>query len=229
MDLPAILFAIAILLATCLSCLAYIPPNPNPSGPKAKDRASILTSSLFLLPWLATTTSIGAYHSYLVLFPPTISTILCTYHDRLNPSLFTWNLHTILCLVCILIFASLRLLSFTHLGPNFTYRIAPPKKLITTGIYHYVQHPSYTALIGVVVANGLLLDRPDGIPACWLGNTWIESHAWMIIGSGVVVGMGLLMIRIRDEEQMLEDSFGKEWEVWHAKTARFIPGVFEWL
>ncbi|TVY47485.1 hypothetical protein LOCC1_G002259 [Lachnellula occidentalis] len=220
------LLAIATLLATCLSCLSYIPPNPNPTASKAKDRASIFTSGLFLFPWLATTTSIGVYHSYLVLNPPTTSTVFCPEHEQLNRSLFTWNLHTTLCLVCILFFASLRLLSFTHLGPNFTYRIAPPKKLITTGIYHYVQHPSYTALIGVVVANGLLLDRPDGIAACWLGNTWIERHVWIIIGNVVVVGMCLLMIRVRDEEQMLRESFGKEWEVWHVRTARFIPRVF---
>ena len=30
----------------------------------------------------------------------------------------------------------------------------------------------------------------------------------------------------RSEEMMLRDTFGKEWEVWHAKTKRFIPGIF---
>ncbi|TVY58937.1 hypothetical protein LCER1_G000791, partial [Lachnellula cervina] len=161
MDSSAVLLAIATLLATCLSSLSYIPPNPNPTGSKAKDRASIVTSGLFTFTWLAITTSIGLCHSYLVLFPPATSTVFCPQHEQLNRSLFTWNLYTILCLVCILIFASLRLLSYTHLGPNFTYRIAPPKKLITTGIYYYVQHPSYTAVIGVVVSNGCLLYRPD--------------------------------------------------------------------
>ncbi|TVY90422.1 hypothetical protein LAWI1_G005777 [Lachnellula willkommii] len=225
MDVPALLLAIAILLATCLSCFSNIPPNPNPTGPKAKDRASIVTSGLVLYPWLATATSVGVYHSYLVVFPPTTSTVFCPQPERLNRSLFTWNLYTILCLVCILIFASLRLFSFANLGPNFTYRIAPPKKLITTGMYHYVQHPSYTAVIGVLVAHGSLLYRPDGIAACWLGNVWAERYIWMILGGGLIVVVGVLF-RIQDEEQMLRESFGKEWEAWHARTARFIPGVF---
>lgn len=82
-------------------------------------------------------------------------------------------------------------------------------------------------MIGVVVSNGCLLYRPDGIAACWLGNILAERHIciWMLIGSGLVVGVGLLF-RIQDEEKMLRESFGEEWEVWHARTARFIPSVF---
>jgi len=28
-----------------------------------------------------------------------------------------------------------------------------------------------------------------------------------------------------DEEKILRDTFGKEWEIWHQKTKRFIPGL----
>jgi len=228
MEAPAILLALAILLATCLSCLSYIPPNPNPTGSKAKDSASIFSGWLVLLPWLATTTTIGVYHALLVLFPPPTSTpnLLCPHPEQLNRTLFTWNPHTALCILCILIAAPLRLLSFTHLGPNFTYRIAPPAKLITTGIYRYVQHPSYTAAAGVVIANGLLLDRPDGVVACGLGRAWVETYLWRGIGGGLVVGVAGLVLRVRDEERMLKEAFGGEWEAWHKMTRRFIPGVF---
>jgi protein-S-isoprenylcysteine O-methyltransferase Ste14 len=32
--------------------------------------------------------------------------------------------------------------------------------------------------------------------------------------------------RVKEEEMMLKSTFGKEWEVWHAKTKRFVPGLF---
>ena len=28
-----------------------------------------------------------------------------------------------------------------------------------------------------------------------------------------------------EEEAMMKDTFGEEWEVWHGKTWRFIPGL----
>jgi protein-S-isoprenylcysteine O-methyltransferase Ste14 len=55
---------------------------------------------------------------------------------------------------------------------------------------------------------------------------WVEKYIWMGIRGSLVVGVGLLVVRVRDEERMLRGSFGKEWEVWHTKTGRFIPGVF---
>ena len=70
------------------------------------------------------------------------------------------------------------------------------------------------------------MDRPDGVVACWLGKVWVERYIWMGIRCSFVVGVGLLVVRIRDEERMLRKAFRKEWEVWHARTARFIPGVF---
>jgi protein-S-isoprenylcysteine O-methyltransferase Ste14 len=34
-----------------------------------------------------------------------------------------------------------------------------------------------------------------------------------------------LILRVRDEEKMLKEKFGKEWENWHSRTARFIPWI----
>jgi len=36
----------------------------------------------------------------------------------------------------------------------------------------------------------------------------------------------MLWKRTLEEEDMLRKAFGKEWEEWHAKTARFVPGIF---
>jgi protein-S-isoprenylcysteine O-methyltransferase Ste14 len=36
----------------------------------------------------------------------------------------------------------------------------------------------------------------------------------------------MLRKRVREEETMLKKTFGNEWEPWHARTKRFVPGVF---
>jgi protein-S-isoprenylcysteine O-methyltransferase Ste14 len=45
------------------------------------------------------------------------------------------------------------------------------------------------------------------------------------VGMGLVGGFLGLAVRVRDEERMLRARFGKEWEDWHARTKRFVPGV----
>ncbi len=42
------------------------------------------------------------------------------------------------------------------------------------------------------------------------------------IGAGVMAGR----TRVRDEEKMLKDTFGKEWVEWSGRTKRFVPGIF---
>jgi len=63
--------------------------------------------------------------------------------------------------------------------------------------------------------------------ACWLSESALRSGWWGAINvffAGVAI-LGM-RTRIMDEEKMMKETFGKEWEVWHAKTKRFIPGVF---
>jgi hypothetical protein len=62
----------------------------------------------------------------------------------LNPSLFTWSWRTSLCLGGILIAAPVRLLAFKQLGPNFTFQLAVPGKLVTTGLYVFLLYLSLT-------------------------------------------------------------------------------------
>jgi len=132
-----------------------------------------------------------------------------------------------MCLGSILVAAPIRLLAFKQLGPNFTFRLAPPKKLVTTGMYAYVQHPSYTMNVIVVAGNGFLFERIDGVVACRLSKGTVESGWWRVAGAGcVVIAVVLMAARVRDEEAMLRGEFGGEWEEWHRRTKRFIPFVF---
>lgn len=67
--------------------------------------------------------------------------------------------------------------------------------------------------------------RPDGVPACWVGEG-IQGGMWWVMAGCLVVGFVLLGGRVRDEEVMLKESFESEWEVWSGRTRRFVPGLF---
>ena len=74
-----------------------------------------------------------------------------------------------------------------------------------------------------------LFQNVDGAVACFLPSWVVDAWAsikWLLLtafAGFVVVSMGT---RVRDEEAMLKEAFGKEWEEWHRKTSRFIPGLF---
>ncbi|KAK0627592.1 hypothetical protein B0T14DRAFT_424253, partial [Immersiella caudata] len=61
----------------------------------------------------------------------------------------------------------LRLVSYAALGKNFTFTLAEPDRLTATGLYSYVQHPSYAGLPVLVVCNVALLCKTDGALSCW--------------------------------------------------------------
>jgi protein-S-isoprenylcysteine O-methyltransferase Ste14 len=224
--LPNILLSSTILLATYLTHLVETPPNPNPTSSQAKDSVRAATGPVFLFLRHSVVLSLGIYHALLALTYPSPSPALCPRPENLNPVLFTWNIHTVLCLGAILVAAPFRLLAFKQLGPNFTFRLAPPAKLVTTGMYAYVQHPSYTMNVLVIAANGFLFERVDGVSACWLSEGIVGSGWWTAAGAGcVLAAVGMLVARVRDEEGMMRGRFGGEWEEWHKRTKRFIPFV----
>lgn len=230
-DPAALAFAISILLVSDLWVRVHTPPNPTPTSSKEKDRIGGLTGPIFLFTRRASVRLVGIYHAILGLtYPPAPSTI-CPKPENLSSYLFTWNRYTAVCILLILVAAPIRLLCFAQLGPNFTFRLDTPKKLVTTGLYAWVQHPSYTANVTVILATAALLLRKDGVAACWLPKSIVTGERFgtalriapWILGFFVVYA---LSVRVRDEEAMLKKTFGEEWEMYHKKTKRFVPYVF---
>lgn len=120
--------------------------------------------------------------------------------------------------------ASGRKLAMFQLGKSFTWEVTKPEKLFQGGIYSYVQHPSYSFGMTSFFAAHYLLVRTGGVAAC-LGSDiggWIVLFCW----AEFVIFLLAVPSRILEEEKMLYKTFGQEWEDWHRKTARFIPGVF---
>ena len=104
---------------------------------------------------------------------------------------------------------TLRLWPVFILGNQFSGLVAiqPGHKLVTTGIYSAIRHPSYLGLI-------------------------ISSLGWgLAFRSGVGVLLTLLLIvpvvgRMRAEEKLLRTQFGTEYDAYRARTSRLIPGVY---
>ncbi|PYH91833.1 hypothetical protein BO71DRAFT_451852 [Aspergillus ellipticus CBS 707.79] len=153
-------------------------------------------------------------------------TRICPHPTHLPAHLFTWNPTTTLCLVSIALGAFLRLAAFQSLGRNFTFELAQPDTLITTGMYRFVQHPSYTGLWLLAAGQLGLIVRWDGAVSCIMSaaiSNGLSGWGQWILGGLVAVLMVSTGMRIRDEEQMLQTKFETEWEEWHARTARLIP------
>lgn len=214
--------------------IALSPPNPSDHvAPPTGDSVRGLfltkkhTTKVALAPWgLLALQSAGLSLRY-----PNMPASLIRHgaENGLNTDLITWSKATVIPLA--LIFCAgipLRLVPYASLGKDFTFALRKPDRLKTTGIYKYVQHPSYTGLLILMVSNAALLGRVDGPISCWVPPGFYNTlRSWMIglLAPTVSLIMYAVWKRVREEERMLKGAFGKEWENWHARTARFIPFI----
>jgi protein-S-isoprenylcysteine O-methyltransferase Ste14 len=104
---------------------------------------------------------------------------------------------------------ALRIWPVFVLGRRFSGLVAiqPGHKLVTSGIYGVIRHPSYLGLL-------------------------INALGWSLAyRSGVGVLLTALLIppltaRIDAEEQLLHSQFGAEYEAYRARTSRLIPWLY---
>lgn len=119
----------------------------------------------------------------------------------------TWSvLGLMLCLLATLVGA----IALRALGRFYTYEpeILPDQKLVTDGVYHYVRHPIYSALL------------------LWmLGFPLVIRSLWGVAAGVLLIGPGL-WLRIREEESMLLRVFGDDYRAYQAWTRRVIPFIF---
>jgi len=78
-------------------------------------------------------------------------------------------------------------------------------KLITTGIYARIRHPMYTAFWLMALAQALLLPN------------WIAGFSGL-------VGFGILyVLRVGQEERIMLDTFGADYQAYMDRTGRLLP------
>ena len=97
-----------------------------------------------------------------------------------------------------------------HLGRFFTVNVAvaADQRIIDTGPYRSVRHPSYTGVLLLALGVGL----------CF-GNV----ASFLVI---VIPMIALLLKRMRVEEEVLAAALGKAYRDYMGRTKRLIPGVY---
>ena len=227
-DLNTLSLALCILFSTYTTFLCGHPPNPTPYNSKTPDSMNFVVTPSSLLIRSSVNVTLGILHAIISLTFSSPSPLLCPNPSNLNPSLFAWTPKSTISLITILLGSAIRLFSFRTLGQNFTFRLAKPKTLITSGLYNYVQHPSYTGKALIILGNLALLQSPSGIVGCWLPD-WVvnATNFWrVLVGLLSIVMLRVTWKRVHEEEAMMKETFRKEWEEWHKRTKRFIPGLF---
>jgi protein-S-isoprenylcysteine O-methyltransferase Ste14 len=119
---------------------------------------------------------------------------------------YGWLIAGILLFVC---GQTLRVISIRTLGRFFTItvRLHEGHQVVQNGIYAYIRHPSYTALMMVILGHVTLFASPLGYAAF------------------VLFAIPGISYRIRVEEKALLNQFGEEYKVYSQKTKRLIPFI----
>jgi len=96
-----------------------------------------------------------------------------------------------------------------QLGPSYSPYVEIPAggRLVTTGPYARIRHPLYAFYL--LEMAGLLLVCPNPVSLVCLG--------------AVAAAAGL---RVREEEALLQRTFGREWADYRRHTRRLIPGIY---
>jgi protein-S-isoprenylcysteine O-methyltransferase Ste14 len=133
-------------------------------------------------------------------------------------------------MILVVLGAAIRYWCFHELGRYFTFHITLLKnhKLVTTGPYSIVRHPSYTG--GLLIAIGQLI---------WFTarGSWLrESMIYEVKLSWLLIAPGMLSIlqcfvnvprRMPVEDEILKKEFGRQWDEWaRAVPYRLFPGVY---
>ncbi|KAH7911727.1 hypothetical protein BJ138DRAFT_1172386 [Hygrophoropsis aurantiaca] len=124
----------------------------------------------------------------------------------------------------------LRWLCYRELGRLFTFSISFRKghKLVTTGPYSVVRHPSYTAAILCMAGTFIM----HGSRGSWLRESGILQVtgvkqivlSWVGIYAFAIAG---LVMRIPEEDAMMRTNFKDQWFAWVKSVKyRLIPGIY---
>lgn len=104
---------------------------------------------------------------------------------------------------------ALRICAVKILGPFFfgEVSIAVGHRLVTSGLYRRVRHPSYS---GAVLAT--------------LGMVVIGQGTWLVDIAGVA-SLSAIGYRIMVEEESLQRRFGSEYQAYRSRTRMLIPWI----
>lgn len=101
-------------------------------------------------------------------------------------------------------------LAHSHLGNNWsgTLEIRDGHQLVNTGLYKYVRHPMYMVFWLNALAQLLITSN------------------WIVGGAAILAVFVLSVARIPDEEKMMIETFGDEYQEYMKQTKRLIPYIY---
>ncbi|CDO75923.1 hypothetical protein BN946_scf184873.g12 [Trametes cinnabarina] len=116
------------------------------------------------------------------------------------------------------------------LGQYFTWSVSVQRehKLVTSGPYAIVRHPSYTAWTAMCLGNfALLLSKGS----YFVEEGWLEAPSGKVTASAVIGYLSFvtlqLLSRVPREDAVLKKEFGQQWVEWSKRTPyRLIPYVY---
>jgi protein-S-isoprenylcysteine O-methyltransferase Ste14 len=113
-------------------------------------------------------------------------------------------------IVCLVLGLWLFYRSHADLGANWsvTLEVREHHQLVTGGIYRWVCHPMYLAMLIYSVGQTLVVPN------------------WLVGPSYGVAMLLLFAFRLGPEERMMLEAFGADYEAYRAVTKRLIPGVW---
>ena len=88
--------------------------------------------------------------------------------------------------------------------------IAPPQKLVVTGLYRYVRNPIYSAVVAVIFGQAVLFGD------------------WRLLWYGALLWLFFHVFVVMYEEPTLEQTFGAEYESFRTNVPRWIPRLTPW-
>lgn len=129
----------------------------------------------------------------------------------------------------LIIFGTLiRLRCYREMGRYFTFRLSlrDDHKLVTTGPYSIVRHPSYTG--GLMTTVGFVLTLAGR--GSWLREEGHTTAFGKVCAGVLVVTIGFCLkafLRGGQEDAYMRKEFKAEWEAW-AKIVpyRYVPGLY---
>ena len=125
--------------------------------------------------------------------------------------------------------AAIRIWCFREMGRHFTFHVTllENHKLVTTGPYNIVRHPSYTGNIFLLVGNVIWYTARGS----WLRESMVYRMklSWLFIAPvmlGILLSFFAIPRRMSAEDTMLKREFGKNWDDWEkAVPYRLFPGI----
>ena len=105
---------------------------------------------------------------------------------------------------------AVRIWSIATLGASFrtTVEVDAGQRLVDTGPYRFVRHPSYTGILLLAIGYGLTLG------------------GWLALAILLIVPLATTIRRIAVEEAAMAEVMGDPYQAYKQRTKRLLPGLW---